>query len=85
MTMKGAFVAAAVAGMFAAAVPAVSSADKSAGGVKCEGGNSCNGKGACKSATNTCAGKNGCGGKGWVMAKDADECKKLQAANMKKK
>jgi hypothetical protein len=84
MTMKGAFVAAAVAGMFAAAVPAVSSAAEKTAGVKCEGGNACNGKGQCKSATNACAGKNGCGGKGWVTAKDADDCKKLQAANKKK-
>jgi hypothetical protein len=74
MTMKGAFVAAAVAGLFATAVPAISKADD-AGKIKCAGGNACNGKGACKSASNACAGKNGCKGKGWVMTKDEKECK----------
>ncbi|HZS40432.1 MAG TPA: hypothetical protein VFF06_26550 [Polyangia bacterium] len=73
MTMKGAFVAAAVAGMFASAIPAVSLAADT-GGVKCAGANACNGKGECKSATNGCSGQNGCKGKGWITAKDEKEC-----------
>ena len=54
MTMKGAFVAATVAGMFASAVPAVSLAADT-GGVHCAGANSCKGKSECKSAGNGCS------------------------------
>lgn len=59
MSKKGALVAAAVAGLFASAVPVISSA-KGGGKVHCEGVNECKGKGACKSATNECKGKNEC-------------------------
>jgi hypothetical protein len=74
MTMKGALVAASVAGLFASAFPLVASADKAADSVKCMGINSCSGKGSCKSANNACAGKNGCKGKGITAATSAD-CK----------
>lgn len=75
MTMKGALVAASVAGLFASVVPLAASADKAGDEVKCSGVNACSGKGACSSATNACAGKNGCKGKGW-MKMSSKECKK---------
>lgn len=75
MTMKGALIAASVAGLFSSAVPLVASADKTGDQVKCEGGNACKGKGACASASNSCAGQNGCKGKGWINTSAAD-CKK---------
>jgi hypothetical protein len=74
MTMKGALVAASVAGLFASAFPLVASADKAADNVKCMGINACSGKGSCKSANNACAGKNGCKGKGITATTSAD-CK----------
>jgi hypothetical protein len=74
MTNKGALVAAAVAGLFASAVPAIASA-KDSGKVHCAGVNGCSGKGGCKSATNECKGKNGCKGKGWISMSEED-CKK---------
>jgi hypothetical protein len=71
MTIKGALVAASVAGLFASAVPHVAMA-KGAGKVKCEGANECKGKGGCKSATNECKGKNDCKGKGWNKMSEKD-------------
>jgi hypothetical protein len=73
MTARGALVAAAVAGLFAQAIPLVASA-KEGGKVHCAGVNDCKGKGGCKSATNECKGQNGCKGKGWV-AMSEDMCK----------
>ena len=73
MTVKGAIVASAVAGLFAAATPAVAHA-KDTAKVKCSGINSCKGKGECKSATSSCKGMNDCKGKGWIEA-SAKECK----------
>ena len=73
MTVKGALVASAVAGLFAAATPGVVYA-KDTGKVKCSGINDCKGKGACKSATSSCKGMNDCKGKGWVETSDK-ECK----------
>ncbi len=73
MTVKGALVASAVAGLFAAAMPAVVHA-KDTGKVKCSGINSCKGTGACKSATSSCKGMNDCKGKGWIES-SAKECK----------
>ena len=73
MTMKGALVAGAVAGLFAAMTPAtVKAADGDK--VHCMGINSCKGKGACKSATSSCKGMNDCKGKGWVESTEK-ECK----------
>ena len=71
MTAKGAFVAAAVAGMFAAAIPAVANA-KGGGKVHCTGVNSCKGKGACGGDKNSCKGKNDCKGQGWVSMTEKD-------------
>jgi hypothetical protein len=71
MTVKGALVAAAVAGMFPAATATVANA-KGGGKVHCAGVNDCGGKGGCKSATNDCKGKNGCKGKGWVSMSEKD-------------
>jgi len=71
MTIKGAMVAATVAGLFAAAVPGIASAKKG-GSVSCAGVNECKGKGACKSATNDCKGKNECKGKGWNKMSEKD-------------
>jgi hypothetical protein len=73
MTVKGALVASAVAGLFAAATPGVVYA-KDAGKVKCSGINSCKAKGECKSATSSCKGMNDCKGKGWVESTEKD-CK----------
>ena len=75
MTIKGAMVAATVAGLFAAAAPAVVQA-KGGGKVMCTGANACKGKGACKGADNDCKGKNACKGKGYVDLSSADECAK---------
>src|SRR5256885_17141478 len=73
MTVKGALVASAVAGLFAAAAPAVAHA-KDAGKVKCMGVNACKGKGACKTATSSCSGMNDCKGKGMTEMSEKD-CK----------
>jgi hypothetical protein len=73
MTVKGALVAASVAGLFAAATPALVFA-KDAAKVKCSGINSCKGQGACKSAASSCKGMNECKGKGWVETTEK-ECK----------
>ena len=71
MTIKGAMVAAAVAGLFTAAAPTIASA-KAGGKVSCTGVNDCKGKGGCKSASNDCKGKNGCKGKGWTKMSEKD-------------
>lgn len=73
MTVKGALVASAVAGFFAASMPGLVSAKETAK-VKCSGINSCKGKGECKSAMSSCKGMNDCKGKGWVET-SAKECK----------
>jgi uncharacterized membrane protein len=86
MTIKGAMIAATVAGMFAAASPRIASAGdakdkaaspaKGAGGqVECEGVNSCKGTDSCHGAGHACAGQNGCKGKGH-MKMSKDECLK---------
>ena len=76
MTVKGAIVASAVAGLFAATMPAVAHAKDAAGKVKCSGTNSCKGKSACKSAASSCKGMNECKGKGWNEMSAADCTKK---------
>jgi hypothetical protein len=65
---KGALIAAAVAGLFTAAVPMIASAKDA--GVHCAGVNACKGKGGCKGADNSCKGQNGCKGKGWMEMSD---------------
>jgi hypothetical protein len=71
MTIKGAMVAAAVAGLFATGTPAVVHA-KAGKKVNCTGVNDCKGKGSCKSATNECKGKNDCKGKGMMKMSEKD-------------
>jgi hypothetical protein len=76
MNTRGIAIAAAVAGLFAAAAPTVVHAqsgqtDKK---VRCGGVNDCKGKGSCNSAKNSCAGKNACKGQGWVSTTEK-ECK----------
>jgi uncharacterized membrane protein len=76
MTTKGAFLAAAVAGLFASATPTVASAKEAAAKVHCQGVNACKGKGGCKGADNGCKGQNGCKGKGWKDMTEAQCTKK---------
>jgi len=77
-SVKGAVIAAAVAGIFSArlALAADEGAAKGASEAKvhCQGVNACKGKGACGGAGHDCAGKNECKGKGWVDSSAAD-CK----------
>lgn len=72
MTTKGALLAAAVAGLFASALPATPA--MAGGKVHCAGVNACKGKGGCHSADNACKGQNGCKGKGWMEMSEKD-CK----------
>ena len=74
--IKGALIAAAVAGLFMSgqALAAEGEGGAQAAKVKCTGGNECKGKGACGTAEHTCAGQNSCKGKGWIMTSEAD-CK----------
>jgi hypothetical protein len=87
MTMKGALIAASVAGLFAAGAPSLASA-KEGGEVMCDGINACKGQGACAGAGHACAGKNGCKGQGHVKT-TKEECQakggKVAAAPEKKK
>jgi uncharacterized membrane protein len=77
-SLKGALMAVAVAGLFAA--NAAQAADESktikseANEVKCSGINSCKGQGSCAGAGHECAGKNGCKGQGWTKVSSAREC-----------
>ena len=75
-TVRGALVAAAVAGMFAAtiAVAAEHEGATEAQKVHCEGINACKGQGACNGVGHDCAGKNACKGKGWIETTAAN-CK----------
>lgn len=74
---RGALIASAVAGLFAAATASAADMPSPSGSkVKCIGINSCKGKGLCSAPelTHSCAGKNECKGKGWIYAASADEC-----------
>jgi hypothetical protein len=76
MNVRGAAIAAAVAGLVAVAAPSLvhaqsGQADKK---IRCEGINACKGKGACNTAKNGCSGQNACKGQGWVNATEK-ECK----------
>jgi hypothetical protein len=65
MSIKGAMIAASVAGMFAMGASGLASAgDKKGESVTCAGINSCKGQGSCHGAGHACAGKNGCKGQG---------------------
>jgi len=76
--VRGALIAAAVAGLFATGHAFAAEAEKGSGDakaqVKCVGGNSCKGKSACGTAESSCAGQNACKGKGWIQTTEAD-CK----------
>lgn len=74
-SMKGALIAAAVAGMFLAnRAMAADEGKTEAKTVKCEGSNACKGHGACSGAGHDCAGKNACKGHGWEKTSSAKEC-----------
>jgi uncharacterized membrane protein len=76
MTMKGALIAASVAGLFAGASSLAFAADEKEGGdqIMCSGINACKGQGACAGGGHGCAGKNGCKGKGLTKTSKED-CK----------
>jgi hypothetical protein len=82
MTVKGVVIASAVAGLFAAMLPAVAQA-KESGKVKCAGINSCKGKSACKGAS-ACKSANDCKGKG-VVETSAEECQKKKGTIVSEK
>jgi uncharacterized membrane protein len=72
--LKGALIAAAVAGLFATGSLMAADEQKSeAKTVKCSGTNACKGHGACAGAGHSCAGKNACKGQG-VVRMTADDC-----------
>lgn len=65
MTMKGALIAAQVAGLFAMGGTTVAqAADKDSDEVVCSGINACKGHGSCAGPGHACAGQNGCKGQG---------------------
>ena len=76
-SLKGAFIASAVAGLIGCASsqqPSTAApAETSEGLAKCEGINECKGQGLCGGADHECAGKNECKGKGWVKV-TPEEC-----------
>ena len=72
MSIKGAMIAASVAGLFATGISGVASAKKGEE-VMCSGINACKGQSSCHGAANACAGKNGCKGQG-NMKTTKDDC-----------
>ena len=74
MSIKGAMIAASVAGLFAMGASGVASAKSGEDEVMCDGVNSCKGTGACKGVHNACAGQNGCKGQGH-MKMSKEDCK----------
>jgi hypothetical protein len=74
MSIKGAMIAASVAGLFTMGVAGVASAksDKKGDDVMCSGVNACKGQSACKGGDNACKGKNGCKGQGNMKMSKAD-------------
>lgn len=73
MSIKGAMIAASVAGLFAMGASGVASAAKGGGEVVCDGINSCKGTGSCHGVGHACAGQNGCKGQGHTKT-SKDEC-----------
>jgi len=71
MTIKGAMIAASVAGLFSMGAAGVASA-KQTDEVMCSGVNGCKGQSACKGANNACKGQNGCKGQGNAKMSKAD-------------
>ncbi len=83
MTIKGAMIAASVAGLFTMGAAAVASA-KTGEEVMCHGVNACKGQGGCKGASHACKGQNGCKGQGDVkMTKEECAAKGGKAASSK--
>ena len=73
MSIKGAMIAASVAGLFATGAASIAAAaDKKGDEVMCAGINACKGQGSCHGANNACAGKNGCKGQGNVKTTKAE-------------
>jgi uncharacterized membrane protein len=75
-SLKGALIAATVAGLFLAGSALAADEGKSEpnAGIKCSGINACKGHGACAGAGHDCAGKNACKGQGWEKVASPDEC-----------
>ena len=71
MTIKGAMIAASVAGLFAMGASGVASAKKGEE-VVCDGINSCKGQGSCHGVGHACAGQNGCKGQGHTKTSKED-------------
>jgi len=71
MSIKGAMIAASVAGLFAVGASSVAFAKKG-DEVMCSGVNACKGLSACKGGDNACKGKNGCKGQGNMKMSKAD-------------
>jgi uncharacterized membrane protein len=76
--VKGAVIAAAVAGLFSAGIALAEQQAGTKGAteakVHCEGINSCKGHGECAGVGHDCAGHNECKGKGWITTTES-ECK----------
>jgi hypothetical protein len=72
MTIKGAMIATAGAGMFVSGAVGMSTA-KAGDDVVCDGINSCKGTGSCHGSGHACAGKNGCKGQGHTKT-SKDNC-----------
>jgi len=91
VTARGAFIAAAVAGLVGCASSGGSSSKAattttaSGGPVNCAGINSCKGQGSCAGNDNACKAMNSCKGKGYVEVSSADECKTKGGTVLEKK
>jgi hypothetical protein len=75
MSIKGAMIAASVAGLFtmgAAGMASAKDSGKKGDDVMCSGVNACKGQSACKGGDNACKGKNGCKGQGNMKMSKAD-------------
>jgi hypothetical protein len=73
MSIKGAMIAASVAGLFTMGLAGMASASAKKGDdVMCNGVNACKGQSACKGGDNACKGKNGCKGQGNMKMSKAD-------------
>ena len=73
MNIKGAMIAASVAGMFAMGASGAVSAKKGGEEISCSGINSCKRTSSCHGAGNACAGKNGCKGQG-ISKTSKEDC-----------
>jgi hypothetical protein len=72
MSIKGAMIAASVAGLFAMGASGVASAKKGEE-ITCSGINACKGQGSCHGVGHACAGQNGCKGQGNTKT-SKDDC-----------